>query len=166
MIETGHARTASPECRPHSGGSLCGSTSHSSRVKFRRRDCATRMDVDRHLDVLTEAGEDRHQSVDREAAEIGFTDAGEVGGGNAGHFLSGARGQPAIFQHADDLGRQKGAQLLAIGLRMAEIAKHVAAAAHDLHIVVHFSISCSRFSRSRIRSISIFGVLIPDFDFF
>jgi hypothetical protein len=33
-----------------------------------------RVDVDGNLDLLTEAAEDRHQAIDREAAEIGAAD--------------------------------------------------------------------------------------------
>ena len=37
------------------------------------------MDADRNLDFLAEAAEDRHQSVDREAGEIGAADTREIG---------------------------------------------------------------------------------------
>ena len=77
-----------------------------------------------------------------------------------------ARSQFTIIQHADDFGCEQGAQLFAVSVGMTEIAEDVAAAADDVHVVAHFSISLSRFSRSRIRSISCLGVLIPLFDFF
>ena len=76
------------------------------------------MDIDRHLNLLPEAGEDLHQPVDREAAEIGFADAGEVGRRDAGHFLGRAHGQLAFIEYADDPRRQQGAQLLPVGIWM------------------------------------------------
>jgi hypothetical protein len=48
----------------------------------------------------------------------------------------------------------------------AEVAIHIAAAADQLQIAFfHFRASFDRLSLSRIRSTSICGVLLPDFDF-
>ena len=46
--------------------------------------CAARCNRDSYVNTLFEAGKDRHQPVDGEAVQIGATDAGEIGGGNAG----------------------------------------------------------------------------------
>jgi hypothetical protein len=47
---------------------------------------------------LPEVGQDRHQAVDREAAETDLADAGEVGGRDAGHFVRGAHLQLCGYQ--------------------------------------------------------------------
>ena len=54
------------------------------------------MYVDGDLDLLAEIGKDHHQPVDREAAEISVADAGEVCGGDAGHFVRGAQ---SVYDH-------------------------------------------------------------------
>lgn len=119
----------------------------------------------RHFHLLSHPGKDRHQSVDGEAAEVRIAYAREVGGGDAGQLLRGPHGQLAVIEHATDLCRKQCTQLLAISVGIAEIAEDVATAPDDVHVVAHRSLSHNRCSRSRTRSMSCFGVLIPDFDF-
>ena len=52
-------------------------------------------------------------------------------------------------------------------MRVAEVTEHIAATVHKFHILIgHCKASLSLLNLSRIRSTSICGVLIPDFDFF
>jgi hypothetical protein len=130
---------------------------------------SARMDIHRYFDLLAESAKNRHQPIDREAAEMGAADAGKVGGSDPGQRMRVANGQVRIVKHADDAGGEDRAQLLAVGVGMAEVAENIAAAAHDFQIVGvigHFSISLTRRRRAVIRSSSCFGVLIPVFDFF
>ncbi len=69
------------------------------------------MNIDVLLQLLAKLCENRHQPVDREPAEIGFADAGEISGSDAGDFLRGAHHQLALVQHANDLGRKQGTKL-------------------------------------------------------
>ena len=55
-------------------------------------------------------------------------------------------------------GGQDGARLFEVGIRVAEIAEHVAAAAYELKAVRYLGISLSRFSRlAKRRATSRFG---------
>src|SRR5437763_129752 len=86
---------------------------------------------------------------------------------NTRQLFGSARRELAPVQHAYDLGRENGACLLKIGIGTAEVAEHVAAAAHQFKIILaHRRASFSRLIRSLMRSTSTCGVLIPLFDFF
>ena len=100
-------------------------------------------------------------------SRFGLADAGEIGGGDSGQLVRRPHRQLAVIEHADDARGQQRAQLLFVRVGLAESADDVAAAPDDIEFVLaHRSLSLSRFSRSWIRSISAFGVLIPVFDFF
>lgn len=90
---------------------------------------------------------------------------GEIGMVEAGLLLRLACRKAFVVQNADDLGSQGGLGLFNIGSWVAQVAEHVAASAYELKIVcvlVHRPNSFrSRLLRSRIRSRSLFGVLIP-----
>src|SRR3954469_15923939 len=124
------------------------------------------MNLNGDLDLLPKGSQDRHQPINGEPAEIGLADAGEIRCHDAGYILGRAHCQIALVKHADNTCSQQRPQLFPVGVRMTEVTKDIAAASDQFGIVCHRSISFKRLSRSWIRSISCFGVLIPDFDFF
>lgn len=83
---------------------------------------AARRHLHSYVNMLIEAGKDRHQPVDREAIQIGAADAGEIGGGNAGDLPCPAPCQLAVVEHGDNFCRENGAQLLKVGIAAAKIA--------------------------------------------
>src|SRR5450432_1419278 len=121
-----------------------------------------------YLDPRAEPVKNCHKTVQGEPCEIRIAYSGEVGCGDAGTGMRGAHGEAFPVERLDDFGRENGFELLCIGVLVAEVAVHIAAAAHDIQLFVafHFSISFSFFSRSFITSISCFGVLMPLVDFF
>jgi len=118
------------------------------------------------LPQLVEPGEDGHEPVDGEALEVGATDAGEVSGGDAGDLFRLPHRESPLVQHAEDPRGQDGAQLLKVGIGASKIAEDVPVPTDQVDISCHFSISSSLFRRSRTRSMSCPGVVIPVFDFF
>jgi hypothetical protein len=92
----------------------------------------------------------RHEPVDREAAEIGLSDARKIGRRDPGDVLRRAHRQFALIEHADDLRRQQGAELFPVSLLIAKIAEHVAAAANDVNVVAHFNISFNNVSLDQV----------------
>ena len=81
--------------------------------------------------------------------------------------MGGADGEVFIVHHLHDPRGEHAAQLLAVGIGVAKIAKDVAAAPDQFKIVfVGFSCARSRISRVWISSMSGRGVLIPEVDFF
>ena len=106
-------------------------------------------------------------SVHGEPAEIGAADTGEISGRKTGQLVRLADGQALRVERLDNPGCQDGAQLLQFGIGKAEIAESVPLPCTvEIVVVAHRNASFSRFSRSWIRSISAFGVLIPVLDFF
>src|SRR3569833_1563647 len=83
----------------------------------------TRLHPHRHLYLLSQAGKNRHQAVNGEAVQLRLADTGKIGCRDAGQGLGGADGQLAIVEDADDFGRQQRAQLLAVGVGVAEVAE-------------------------------------------
>lgn len=75
------------------------------------------MHIDRNFNVLVEPVQNLHQAIDREAAEIGMSDAGEIRGAGAGGFLSLSNCHAGFIQHIDDPGCQDRAQLLQLRVR-------------------------------------------------
>src|SRR5712691_5405175 len=69
-------------------------------------------------------------------------------------------------QDTDNFRREVGLDKLGIGIRQTHILKGVVAAPDQFQFVAHDHISLKRFRRSRITSISGFGVLMPWVDFF
>jgi hypothetical protein len=123
-----------------------------------------------HPDMLVELGQYGHHPIDREATELCIADARKIRSRYSGHLLGFPDGDLLIVQNADDLGGKNCLELKHLGIGASEVAEHVAASADKLKIVVvtlgHRRASFNRLSRSRIRSISACGVLIPFFDFF
>ena len=76
--------------------------------------------------------------------------------------------RPRSLQRRDDAGRQDGLGLFQVRVGIAEVAKHVAAPLDRFEVAVAHGLNSrlSRANRRRIRSISVFGVPIPVFDFF
>src|SRR5262249_24874431 len=127
----------------------------------------TRADSDGKLDVLPQLTKDQHKPVERKACGVGFPDAGKIGVAYSGCFVGLPRGPVSGVENFHDLGGKKAFGLTHIGVRIAEIAKDIAAPVHKLKItLVHRSSSVSRTNRLRINSISTRGVLMPVFDFF
>ena len=129
-----------------------------------------RVNVDLHIHVLAELVEYGHQTVNSEAVKLHVADAGKVRMADTGAALGLARRKSFIVKNADDAGGQKCLGLLHVGVSAAEVTEDIAAAAHQLKIVVCFA-DCynsffDRLSRSQIRSISCFGALMPCFAFF
>ena len=128
---------------------------------------AARLKGHLHLDVRIEFAKDRNHAIKRKATKLGVADARKLGMRHAGYFLRLASRKLACVEVANDLGGNNGARLFEPCVRPPEVAIDIAAAAYKLKVVVvHFRASFNRLSRSRIRSISICGVLTPDFDFF
>jgi len=100
-----------------------------------------------NLHLLVEPVEYRHQPIHSEAIQLGVADAREVGRGYTGDCPRLAHGNLLVIQHADDLGREDGFQLLKVGVSVAEVAEDVAAASHDFDVVGHLSVSFTRLSR-------------------
>ena len=120
-----------------------------------------------HLDPAVQAVEDLDEAVDREAVEGRFADAGDVGLGRAGERGGARAAQVAFSQDADDRGGEIGLHQLGVGIGQACVGERIVAPAHDLQLVLtHRNCSLTRLMRSRIRSISCFGVLIPVLAFF
>ncbi len=74
-----------------------------------------------------------------------------------------------LTHNTDDLRGQLRPQVFFVGIRQPQIPKHIAGSADKLEFVTlgsNLNISFNRLSRSRITSVSSFGVLIPFFDFF
>ena len=88
------------------------------------------------LHLLTQATEDRQQSVDGEAIELDVADAGEVGSGDAGELSGLVGGEAAGVQCLDDLRGEDGPELLKLGVRVAEIAEDVTASSDKLHAII------------------------------
>src|SRR5712692_3226977 len=72
----------------------------------------------------------------------------------------------AFPQDTDNFSRQVGLDEFGIRIGQTNILKGVVAAPDQFQFVAHDTISLKRFRRSRIRSISGFGVLMPWVDFF
>src|SRR6266480_1480189 len=127
----------------------------------------TRAEIHVNLDLLPQPVKDRHQPVHGEAVQLDPPDAGKVRRRNAGDLPGLANGQLALIEQLDNPGGKDRPKLFKIGVRMVEVAENIPAALDNIKIIVaHRSISFSRFSRSWIRSISAFGVLMPFLDFF
>src|SRR5208282_4126722 len=127
--------------------------------------------VNRDLHFLIEPVEDRHQTVDREAAELGPANAGKIRRGNAGQIMSLAHAQLPGVEHLDNPGSQNRSELFKVRIGIVEITENITAAAHNfdglgLGLSGHPKISLRRLSRARTKSISALGVLIPVLDFF
>ena len=126
-----------------------------------------RAEIHVNLDLLPQTVKDRHEAVHGEAVELHAPDAGEVRRRNASDLLGLAHGQLALVQKLDNPGGKDRPKLLKVGVRVVEIAENIPAALDNLKIVIaQRSISFSRLSRSSIRSISAFGVLMPVLEFF
>lgn len=63
-----------------------------------------------------------------------------------------ADGEPIFVERFDDFSGEDRLELLGVGVYLAKIAEHIAAAAHDFHLPLHRNISFSRFNRSATRS--------------
>ena len=116
-----------------------------------------------------QAVEHRHQTVDRETRKFGVPDAGEICVVDAGPGLGLASRQTIVVQNLNDSRREQRLGLLDIGVRSPEISEDVTAAVDELKIVLfsHWIKSFfNRLSRSRIRSRSLFDVLMPCLAFF
>src|SRR5271165_6881995 len=124
------------------------------------------LEGDFHLDILVEPAENRDHAIEREAPQLRIADARKLGMRDAGQLLGLARREVPRVEIANDRGGDERPRLLEAGVRTAEVAVDVAAAAHEFEIVGHFSASFNRFSLSRMTSISTCGVLTPDLDFF
>jgi len=121
---------------------------------------------DLHVDTPVEAVKDGHEPVHGETAKLGRANARKLTGVDAGDALGLAHRQFAVIEFADDRGGQDRFKLLHIGPGMPQVAEYIAAASDQFQVLVQVSISFSRLIRSRIKSISCFGVLIPLVDFF
>jgi hypothetical protein len=88
---------------------------------------------DRHvnIDLLPEAVQDGHQAVDRETAELGIADAGELAVIDPAQLCRLTGRQFLVIEHADNLGGQKGLGLLDIGVRVAKVTENVPAATNQ-----------------------------------
>lgn len=71
-------------------------------------------DTDLYFYSGAEPVEDRQETVEGEALQVGIADPREVRSGDAGTFVRGAYGQPLAVQDLDNLRRQQGLQLLGI----------------------------------------------------
>src|SRR5579863_2952253 len=119
------------------------------------------------LHALVEAGQNRHETIDGEPAKLCPTDAREIGGGNPGDLACLSNRELALVKDPDDTCSEPGAELLEIRVGVAEVSEHVSAATDDFESFAgHLKVSFSRLRRSRTKSISASGVLIPLFDFF
>ena len=109
-----------------------------------------------------------HQPVEREAPEVRVPNPREIRSGETGQRGGLADRQTAVVEHPDDAGRHHRLDLLQVRVGIAQVAENVAAALNQLEFALaHGIVSLlSRASRPRTRSISVFGVPIPVFDFF
>src|SRR5216683_7994319 len=162
------ARTTVSSARQHSGRPRIPTLSRGCGCAWHdRRAVLARLEGNGHLNVLIKLAENGNHSIKRETAELRTANAGKFRIGDASKFFRVARRELALVENVDDLCGGNGARLLKICVGSSKVAIHVAAAAYQLQIVFfHFRASFNRLSRSRIRSTSICGVLIPDFDFF
>src|SRR5258707_876219 len=92
-------------------------------------------DLDGKLHVLPQGAEDRRQPFHAETADVGTADAGKISMIDARHFLGLARAPASRIKGLEDRSRQDGFGLPDIRVGVAEIAEHVAAAAHQFKIV-------------------------------
>ena len=119
-----------------------------------------------HVNAAVEVVQNGHEPVYCKAAKLNVADARKLAGIDAGNTFCLAYRKFAIIEHADDLGGQNAFELFHIGPGMAQIAEDIAAASDKFQFLGYVSISFSRLIRSRITSISCFGVLMPLVDFF
>src|SRR5262249_24702003 len=101
--------------------------------------------------------------------KIRVADALDIGWIDMGQFRPGPDGQTALVEGPDDIGRHLGLELFRFRIRIAEVSEDISRAADHVSLVVlcrHRRASLSRLIRSRIKSISCFGVLMPWVDFF
>jgi hypothetical protein len=130
-------------------------------------DVTARFHLNINLDIPAEPDQHRNQPLQREPLQLGLPHARKIGCRKSGQLMRAPHGNPAIVQDADNSRRENSLGLKNIGIRMAEVAEHVAASTHNFDgVLFHCKTSFSRFNRSLIRSTSICGVLIPLFDFF
>lgn len=122
---------------------------------------------ERKFDLLAQLGQNCHQPIQGEPAELGVADAGEIGMTDSGRLLRLPGGPLSLIEYLGDLDCQQALRLAKIGIGITEVAENIPAAAHKFEIIVaHRSSSLSLTRRLRISSISACGVLIPVFDFF
>src|SRR5208283_4104319 len=112
-----------------------------------------RMHVDRNLDFLIEPVKDRHQTVDREAADLGLANAGKIRRGNAGQIMGLAHAQFPGIEHFDNAGRQYRSELFKVRIGIVKITENVTASAHNfdglaLDFTGHLKISLRRLIRA------------------
>src|SRR5581483_10368275 len=120
-----------------------------------------------NVHVPAQAVEDRHQTVNREAVEIGVADARKVGRSDAGQIFGLANGEVAVIERPDNFSRKKRLELQGLGILTTKVAKDITAASDGPKLTsFHRSCSLSRLTRSRTKSISCFGVAMPLLDFF
>jgi hypothetical protein len=125
------------------------------------------MQLDFHFDSGTEAVDDLHEPVHCETSEIRVANSRKIGSGDSGAPVGGAHAQAFAIKRTNDFGGEQRLELLNVRIFVSEIAKNIPASTYYFQLFVfHRSISFSFFSRSKIKSISRFGVLTPLVDFF
>ena len=72
-----------------------------------------------------EGGEHPHESIQGEPAEIGVSNAGEVGGSESGQPIRLAHRELSFVQRRDDVGGKDSLCLLEVGVRIFKISKDV-----------------------------------------
>ncbi len=107
-----------------------------------------------------------HQSIDGKTIQIYVADTGKIGVGNPCPFPRSPYRQTFTVQDSDDFSGQQSLGLLHIGIRQAEISKHVATASGYFKFFCHRNSSFTYFIRALIRLMSFWYVLIPVVDFF
>jgi hypothetical protein len=146
--------------------SCCNVRSNAGRRGMALR--GARAHAHRKLDFLPEQSQDRHKPVEREPSQIGAADTGKVRVADSGRVFRLAGRPASVIENLDDFGCHERLGLQQVSVVAAKITKDVAAAADQFDVVfgAHFNISFNLLIRSRIRSVSCFGVLMPLLDFF
>ena len=141
----------------------------SLKVRVEHED-AFNLAYDRNTVWLAELVEHGHQTINGEVVKLHVANAGKVRMADTGAALGLARRKPFAVKNANDTGGQKRLGLLHVGVRAAEVTEDIAAAVYQPTIVGCLAHGCkslvNRLSRSRVRSISFFGVSMSCFAFF
>ncbi len=98
------------------------------------RQCWMHFDLNVHM--MVELVDDRHETVDGEAVQLGISDPHEFRLVDTGQGLCLTGRQIAVVQNADDLGGQDALGLLDVGVGITEIPKHVSAPMDQIHFVL------------------------------
>ena len=124
--------------------------------------------VNRNPEAVVERREHSHQPVNRETRQIRVAYARKVCGGEASEGTGFAHRKSSLVQQRDDASRQDRLGLFEVGMGVVKIPEDVAASLDQLEVASFTAPapSLNRPNRAFTRSISDFGVLVPDFDFF